>query len=63
MEQKGAFMPEKPNGEIMRYTTLELLKLERELTDGERLEMEEIRAKLNLSHEEILEKGKDKILS
>ncbi|MES3005482.1 MAG: hypothetical protein V4664_00895 [Patescibacteria group bacterium] len=56
-------MPEKPNGEIMRYTTLELLKLERELTDGERLEMEEIRAKLNLSHEEILEKGKDKILS
>ena len=64
MEQKGGLMPEeKPNGEVMRYTTLELQQLERPLTDSEKQEMEEIRTKLNLSHEEILKRGKDRILS
>ena len=56
-------LQQKPNDEIIRYITLELLKLERVLTDNEQFEMEVIRTKLNLSHEEILEKGKDKILS
>ena len=54
---------ENPKNELMSYMSLELISLERNLTMDEKEEQEQIQITLNLSRREILEKGKENILS
>lgn len=63
MQRKEAIMPEKEKNSIIRYGILALEHLERELTADEEKEMLEIQRDLNLSHDAILDKVKDAILS
>ncbi len=63
MEHNRENMNENPKDEIMRYMSLELISLERNLTEDEKKEQDQIQIALKLSREEILEKGKDNILS
>lgn len=56
-------MSENIDADILVYTTLELESLKRELTDAEKKQQEEIVTRTGLTREQIIEKGKERILS
>ena len=49
--------------QVLAYMQLELQKLERGLSEEENKQREEILTSLGLTHEQVVERGKDEILS